>query len=155
MNIQACARCVRAHRACSWFKDEGTLLFRHYQPVTPSKSISCNSELEAAALDIFVSDFFIKASDRALSRDFDDGMQNVLKTLGPGNPLVLSAKLIALANVAKQHSHKKLLGYVETCYGGLLRNYLKLCHRGLQVFLSRHCTLQYSRSLRGMSHTCR
>lgn len=79
--------------------------------------------LEGTAVEMFISDFVVEASDRALSRGFLDGMQNILEALGPSSPLVQSAKLVALANVARKQGHKELLEYAEVCYGELLRTY--------------------------------
>lgn len=99
------------------------LLFRHYQPAKLSTHIPSHSTLEGAALELFVSDFVIEAPDSTVSRGFLDGMQNVLKILDPSSPLVQSAKLVALANVATRQSHKELLEYVEVYHGELLRAY--------------------------------
>lgn len=123
MAFEACNRCVKAHRTCYGFKDEGTLLFRHYQPAKLSTHIPSHSALEGAALDMFISDFVIKALDRAVSRGFLDGTQNVSKALDPSSPLVQSTKLVALASVARRQSPKELLEYVDVCYGELLRAY--------------------------------
>lgn len=126
MTVQACTRCIKAHRACSGFKDEGTLLFRHYQPAKLSLHVPSHSTFEGAALDMFISNFVIEASDRSVSRGFLDGMQNLLKTLDPSSPLVQSAKLVALTNEARRQSHKELLGYVEARYGELLQAYRRI-----------------------------
>lgn len=100
------------------------LIFRHYQPPNPRvELLHYHSGPERSALDIFLSNFVIEASDRHVSRGFLDGIQNLLHSLHPSSPLVQSAELVALASVGKRQEREELLEYTQLRYGSLLKEY--------------------------------
>ncbi|KAI1379335.1 hypothetical protein F4677DRAFT_408647 [Hypoxylon crocopeplum] len=129
----ACKRCVKAHRTCPGYLDEGALIFRHFEPpkiayTSPVRWWSPDvpdTELEESAIDMFIAEFVVEPADRQKSRGFLDGMQILLNSVDPGSGLALAAKLVVLASIGNRTGRRSLLERMERQYVSLLRTYHK------------------------------
>lgn len=82
-----------------------------------------DEKLEASALDIFVAEFVVHATDPTQSRGFLDGMGSLLKSVDPESGLARAAKLVVLALIGKRSGRTSLVAKMEVLYGSLLREY--------------------------------
>ncbi|KAF7562647.1 hypothetical protein G7046_g1481 [Stylonectria norvegica] len=127
----ACNRCVKSRRVCPGYKDEATLLFRHYEPPRVTyKSPVCwwspevgDAKLEETALRIFVAEFVVESRDREHSRGFLDGMQTLLTSVDPESSLASAAKLVVLASIGNRTGRASLAKRTQLKYGQLLQKF--------------------------------
>ncbi|KAM5354515.1 hypothetical protein ACJ41O_001162 [Fusarium nematophilum] len=125
----ACTRCLKSRRVCLGYKDESTLIFRHYEPtprITYRSPISwwspevSDSQLEASALGIFTAEFVVESRDRRHSRGFLDGMQSLLGRVDAQSGLARAARALVLASVANRTGRESLREVARRQYGELL-----------------------------------
>ncbi|CAM1507557.1 Fc.00g071980.m01.CDS01 [Cosmosporella sp. VM-42] len=128
---KACNRCVKSRRVCPGYKDETTLLFRHYEPPRVTyKSPVCwwmpevpDDILEERALSIFLAEFIVESRDRNQSRGFLDGMQSLVTKVHPGSSLAMAAKVLVLASIANRTGRESLAKRTQRQYGLLLQKF--------------------------------
>ncbi|UPK92701.1 hypothetical protein LCI18_003636 [Fusarium solani-melongenae] len=123
----SCQRCLKSRRVCPGYKDDGMLVFRHYQPVdNPSPlqldrwSPTTDVLLEEVALDIFLDGFVVQSQDRRQSRGFLDGMHSLLADAAPACTLISAVRVITLASIANRTRWHSLLETAQKQYGQLL-----------------------------------
>ncbi|KAI2624308.1 hypothetical protein GGR54DRAFT_655075 [Hypoxylon sp. NC1633] len=113
------------------YLDEGTLIFRHYEPPRISYRSPIqwwspdvpDKELEESAIAIFIAEFVVEPADRRKSRGFLDGMQILLNSVDPNSGLAQAAKLVVLASIGNRTGRRSLVECAETQYVSLLRVY--------------------------------
>lgn len=138
---KACNRCLKSRRPCPGYKDEATLLFRHYGPskdthLSPIPWWSpevLDEQLEEGALGIFITEFVVEASDRKRSRGFLDGMPALLASVDAASTLVSAAKLLALVSIANRTGREDLVKRAQRRYGILLKEYHDSLSQGVKV----------------------
>ncbi|EWZ81506.1 hypothetical protein BFJ70_g5104 [Fusarium oxysporum] len=122
----ACLRCVKSRRRCPGYKDNTSLLFRHYQPSTPPLERwhpSNDFILEATALDIFLDNLVVQSRDRSHSRGFLDGMHYLFATSAPMSTLMRAARIVVLSSLANRYRRDSLMSLVRRQYGQVLVDY--------------------------------
>ena len=116
---------------CPGYKDEATLLFRHYEPprVTYGSPVCWwvpevpDDKLEETALGIFLAEFVVESRNRQHSRGFLDGMQSLLPKVDPESSLAIAAKVLVLASVANRTGRESLAKRAQQQYGKLLQKF--------------------------------
>ncbi|ENH75378.1 Transcriptional regulatory protein moc3 [Fusarium oxysporum f. sp. cubense race 1] len=122
----ACLRCVKSRRRCPGYKDNTSLLFRHYQPSTPPLERwhpSNDFILEVTALDIFLDSLVVQSRDRSHSRGFLDGMHYLFATSAPTSTLMRAARIVVLSSLANRYRRDSLMSLVRRQYGQVLVDY--------------------------------
>ncbi|GKU05580.1 hypothetical protein FLAG1_08471 [Fusarium langsethiae] len=127
----ACLRCVKSRHPCPGYKDDSSLLFRHYSPrnqfLYPTLerwSPNADYMLEAAAADIFLDELVVRSLDRNQSRGFLDGMHATFAASAPKSTLMSAAKIVVLASLANRYRRQSLFNMVRKQYGQLLWDYM-------------------------------
>ncbi|KAL7783171.1 hypothetical protein V8C43DRAFT_309702 [Trichoderma afarasin] len=124
-------RCKNTGKSCPGYKDEATLVFRHWSnqqasdtlPTLCWSSETDDKTLEALSLCIFNSEFVVKTVNRRLSRGFLDGIQLLLKATYSTSVLACSAKILVLASIGNRLGRQSLLIKTDKDYGNLLRKF--------------------------------
>lgn len=131
VGFEACLRCVRSRRQCPGYRDESSLLFRHYHPtdspVTPTLERwlpNTDNMLEASAVDIFLDELVVRSLDPSHSRGFLDGMHDTFATSDPNSTLMSAAKVVVLSSLANRYRRDSLVSMVRKQYGQLLGQYV-------------------------------
>ncbi|EEU43445.1 uncharacterized protein NECHADRAFT_95012 [Fusarium vanettenii 77-13-4] len=126
----SCQRCLKSRRVCPGYKDDGLLVFRHYQPVDNLSTLQFDRWspktdvlLEEVALDIFLDSFVVPSHDRGQSRGFLDGMHSLLANANPACTLISAARVITLASIANRTRWHSLLETAQKRYGQLLMDF--------------------------------
>ncbi|KLO94853.1 uncharacterized protein LW93_3539 [Fusarium fujikuroi] len=122
----ACLRCVKSRRQCPGYRDDTSLLFRHYQPTTPPLERwhpSNDFILEATALDNFLDNLVVQSRDRSYSRGFLDGMHYLFATSAPTSTLMRAARIVVLSSLANRYRRDSLGSLVRRQYGQVLVDY--------------------------------
>ncbi|KAG8672692.1 hypothetical protein FPOAC1_005973 [Fusarium poae] len=127
----ACLRCVKSRQQCPGYKDDSSLLFRHYSPrnrlITPTLERwlpNADYILEANAVDIFLDELVVRSLDQNHSRGFLDGMHGTFASSPPNSTLMSAAKVVVLASLANRYRRQSLFSMVRTQYGQLLGDYV-------------------------------
>ncbi|KAL6916590.1 hypothetical protein FSST1_008085 [Fusarium sambucinum] len=128
----ACLRCIKSRHQCPGYKDDSSLLFRHYSPrnsklVTPTLERwlpNADYMLEATAVDLFLDGLVVRSLDRNHSRGFLDGMHDTFAASAPKSTLMSAAKVVVLASLANRHRRQSLFSMVHKQYGQLLGDYV-------------------------------
>ncbi|KAL7905812.1 hypothetical protein GGI35DRAFT_471337 [Trichoderma velutinum] len=124
-------RCSKTGKSCSGYKDEATLVFRHWSNQQASYALPTlwwspetdDKKLEELSLRIFNSEFVVETVDQRPSRGFLDGIQILLMTIDSTSVLACSAKILVLASIGNRLGRKSLLIKTDRDYGNLLRKF--------------------------------
>ncbi|RSM04923.1 hypothetical protein CDV31_009803 [Fusarium ambrosium] len=141
----ACKRCLKSRRVCPGYKDDGMLVFRHYQPLDYPNTLQLDKWspttdilLEEVALDIFLDSVVVQSHDRGQSRGFLDGMHSLLANAAPTCTLISAARVIVLASIANRTRRHSLLATAQRRYGQLLVDFTTSLSRANSHISSGH-----------------
>ena len=132
MGSKACLRCVRSRRPCPGYRDDSSLMFRHYSaantptdtPALQRWTPNTDHMLESTAVHIFLDELVVRTLDRSQSRGFLDGMHDTFAASAPDSMLMSAAKVAVLASLANRYRRDSLFSIVRKQYGQLLKEYV-------------------------------